>query len=126
MATAKGASIASFLILVVFCGIAAGQNSTPVQVRLSEVVSKARLIKRVKPVYPSPDLNVSGTVLLAVTTGRDGSVEQLRVLSGHPMLVGAAMDAVKQWKYKPYLLNGKPVEIETEATVKFENPKRAK
>jgi periplasmic protein TonB len=50
---------------------------------------------------------------------REGAIENLQVLSGHPMLVQAAVDAVRQWRYRPYVLNGEPVEVETEVTVNF-------
>jgi protein TonB len=127
---ARSRVLPGFFVGAMICVMAAAQDtpqkSSPVQVRLSEGVSKANLIKSPAPVYPSPDLNVSGTVVVFVTVGKDGSVERARIVSGHPMLVGAAMDAVKQWKYKPYLLNGQPVEVETQVTVKFERPKDTK
>jgi protein TonB len=58
-------------------------------------------------------------VLLQAVISKDGSIENLRVISGHPMLVPSAIDAVKQWKYKPYILNGEPVEVDTQVTVNF-------
>jgi protein TonB len=62
---------------------------------------------------------VQGVVLLEATIGTDGSIENLHVVSGHPMLVTAAVEAVKQWKYRPYLLNGQPVEVQTQVQVLF-------
>jgi protein TonB len=62
---------------------------------------------------------VQGQVLLTAIISKDGSIQDLRVLSGHPLLVQAALDAVRQWRYKPYLLNGEPVEVETTVTVNF-------
>jgi periplasmic protein TonB len=56
---------------------------------------------------------------LQAVISKDGSIENLRVISGHPMLVPSAIDAVKQWKYKPYILNGEPVEVDTQVTVNF-------
>ena len=57
--------------------------------------------------------------MLRAIISRDGAIENLQVLSGHPMLVPAAVDAVRQWRYRPYVLNGEPVEVETEVTVNF-------
>jgi protein TonB len=57
--------------------------------------------------------------VLQAVISKDGSIQNLRVASGHPMLVQAALDAVKQWHYKPYLLNGEPQEVETQITVNF-------
>ncbi len=75
------------------------------------------LLKRVNPVYPS-DARIQGTVVLHAIIDKVGDIARLEVVSGHPMLVPAAIDAVKQWKYKPYLLNEKPVEVDTQITVK--------
>ncbi len=58
-------------------------------------------------------------MVLNALISKNGNIENLRVMSGHPMLVTSALDAVKQWKYKPYILNGEPVEVETTITVKF-------
>ena len=57
--------------------------------------------------------------MLFATISTAGTIENLRVLSGHPLLVSAAIDAVKQWRYRPYVLNGDPIEVETEITVNF-------
>lgn len=79
------------------------------------------LIRRVDPVYPALARNarIQGPVVLFATISTAGIIENLRVLSGHPLLVGAAINAVKQWRYRPYILNGDPVEVETEITVNF-------
>ena len=58
-------------------------------------------------------------MVLSATISRDGTIENLHVISGHPMLVGAAVEAVRQWRYRPYLLNGQPVEVETQIMVNF-------
>ena len=63
--------------------------------------------------------NIEGTVLIAMEIGTDGAVCDLALISGHPLLAPAAIDAVRQWKYRPYLLNGTPVEIETQAQMNF-------
>ncbi|MGC2108028.1 MAG: energy transducer TonB [Candidatus Korobacteraceae bacterium] len=91
------------------------------KVRVSSGVAQGMLIRQVKPEYPSlaRQARVQGTVILQATIGKDGSIENLRVISGHPMLAPAAIDAVKQWRYKPYYLNGEPVEVETYINVNF-------
>jgi protein TonB len=91
-----------------------------VRIRVSQMESGA-LIHQVQPVYPAPAriTRVQGTVQLAAVIGRDGAIKDLRVLSGHPMLVTAAVDAVRQWRYRPYILNGQPVEVETQISVNF-------
>jgi protein TonB len=58
-------------------------------------------------------------VVLAAVISKDGNIENLHVISGHPMLTNAAIEAVKQWKYRPYMLNGEPVEVETQVLVNF-------
>jgi protein TonB len=82
---------------------------------------EGNLIRRVEPSYPSiaKQARIQGSVLLRATIGKDGSIENLRLLSGHPVLAQAAMEAVRQWRYRPYFLNGEPVEVETQVTVKF-------
>ena len=88
---------------------------------MSEGVAQALLVTRVQPVYPplARQARIQGTVVLRAIISRDGSIENLTLVSGHPMLVPAAIDAVKQWKYQPYLLNGQPVEVDTEVLVNF-------
>jgi len=89
--------------------------------RVSEGVIEGLLVQRTQPEYPVMAVRgrIEGDVLLAAVISRTGSIEQLRVLSGHPMLVRAAMNAVQQWRYRPYMLNSEPVEVETQVTVKF-------
>lgn len=84
-------------------------------------VQAARLVNRVQPVYPplARQTRISGTVKLHAIIGKDGSVQQLQVVSGHPLLVQSALDAVRQWRYQPTLLNGDPVEVDTEIDVIF-------
>jgi TonB family protein len=92
--------------------------------RVSQGVSQGLLIKKVAPVYPSAALQMrkQGLVELMATVGKDGAISGIKVLSGDAMLAKAATDAVRQWKYHPYLLNGEPVEIETQITVSFKVP----
>ena len=82
---------------------------------------EGNLILRVQPDYPAiaRQARVQGQVVLRAMISRDGAIENLQVLSGHPMLVRAAVDAVRQWRYRPYVLNGEPIEVETEVTVNF-------
>lgn len=75
-------------------------------------------IHYVKPVYPG-DPQKQGDVTLSFWVGTDGAVEKVTALDGDPMLAQAAVEAVKQWKYKPYLLDGEPIEVETRAVVSF-------
>lgn len=93
----------------------------PIRVVVGGLVQEAKLISRPKPVYPHLAIvaRVSGVVRLAAVIGTDGQVRELRAVSGHPMLVPAAMDAVRQWHYRPTLLNGIPVEVDTEIVVMF-------
>ncbi len=91
------------------------------RVRVSQGVTAGLVIKRVNPTYPplARTARVQGSVVLAAVIGKDGSIQNLHVLSGHPLLTQAALEAVKQWRYKPYILNGEPVEVDTQVTVNF-------
>ena len=90
-------------------------------VRISGGVMAGQLISRVNPEYPAEARanGVEGAVVLHVTVGTDGSVESAVPLTGAEVLRDAAVDAVKQWTYKPFLLNGEPVEVDTTVTVNF-------
>jgi len=94
---------------------------TASRIRQGGSVQAALLINRVQPVYPplARQTRIAGTVRLHAIISKQGTVESLEVLSGHPLLVRAAMDAVQQWKYKPTLLNGEPVEVDTTIDVIF-------
>src|SRR5947209_15653639 len=91
------------------------------RVRVSQGVSQGLLIKKVQPSYPplARQARIQGTVTLQAEISKDGTIENLRLMSGHPMLAPAAIEAVKQWRYKPYLLNGEPVAVETTVMVNF-------
>jgi len=91
---------------------------------VSQGVSQGLLFKKVAPSYPQNALrmHIDGTVELLATISKDGNITHIKVLSGDAQLAKAASDAVKQWKYKPYLLNGEPVEIQTQVTVNFKLP----
>jgi periplasmic protein TonB len=89
--------------------------------KVSEGVEQAQLISRIDPRYPilAVQTRKEGTVVLHAIISRDGSITALDVISGHPLLVKAAVDAVRQWRYLPTLLHGEPVEVETTITVIF-------
>jgi protein TonB len=88
---------------------------------VSSGVMAGMLVHKVIPTYPAIGraVRAQGTVQLQATISRDGTIENLRAVSGPPMLQQAAIDAVKQWRYRPYLLNGEPVEVETTVNVDF-------
>ena len=95
----------------------------PVQqrIRVGGNVQAASLVNRVTPTYPAlaRAARVSGTVVLHAIIGKDGTVQQLAVMSGPPLLVQSALEAVRQWRYRPTLLNGEPVEVDTTIEVVF-------
>jgi protein TonB len=101
--------------------VAVPKVATPQRVRVSQGVSAGLLVRKVNPNYPplARQARIQGQVLLQAEISKDGSIQNLRLISGHPMLAPAAIEAVKQWKYKPYLLNGEPVEVETQVQVNF-------
>jgi TonB family protein len=93
----------------------------PQRVRISQGVSQAMIESKVSPTYPpeARAARVQGSVILKAIIGKDGTVQNLSLISGDPLLASAAMDAVRQWKYRPYLLNGNPVKVDTQITVNF-------
>jgi len=95
--------------------------ATPKRVPVSSGVIQGLLIRQIKPNYPplAKQARISGSVVLQAVIGKDGTIQNLRAVSGHPMLIQSAIDAVRQWKYKPYILNGEPVEVDTQVTVNF-------
>lgn len=94
---------------------------TQTRIRQGGNVTAAKLVNKVQPQYPplARQTRISGTVRLHAIIGKNGQVEQLEVMSGHPLLVQAALDAVRQWKYQPTQLNGEPVEVDTTIDVIF-------
>jgi len=120
-------------------GIAAGASGAPVsdivadqpvakpvlqKMKVSQGIAQGLILKRVAPEYPKNALmmRIEGTVELAATISKEGDIKDVKVLSGNAQLSHAAVQAVKQWKYKPYLLNGEPVEMETQITMDFKLP----
>jgi protein TonB len=95
------------------------QPSSPV--RLPSTFAAGLLIYKVMPIYPAlgKAAGAQGTVVLQATISKSGTIENLRVVSGPPMLQQSALDAVKNWRYRPYLLNGQPIEVETTVNVVF-------
>jgi TonB family protein len=94
---------------------------TPQRIRVGGNVQANNLVKKVTPVYPAlaKQAGVEGTVRFTVIIDREGNVGNLQLVSGHPLLVEAAQEAVRQWQYKPTLLNGQPVEVVTQVDVNF-------
>jgi len=91
------------------------------QIRVGGNVQAANLIKKITPVYPAlaKSARIQGTVRFTAIIGKDGTIQNLQLVSGHPMLVQSATEAVKQWIYKPTLLNDEPVEVITQIDVNF-------
>lgn len=96
-------------------------GSLPKRVRVSQGVMLGLATAKVAPEYPRDARNehIEGTVLVDVEISRDGSVCDIALISGHPMLAESALNAVRKWKYQPYVLNGQPMEVETVGQVKF-------
>ena len=101
--------------------VAVPKAATPTRVRVSQGVSAGLLIRKVQPNYPqlAKQARIQGQVVLQAEISKDGTIQNLQLISGHPMLAPAAIEAVKQWRYKPYLLNGEPVAVDTQVIVNF-------
>ncbi len=102
-------------------GIEGPASPAPKRIRVSAGVESAMSVKKVPPLYPQEarDQRIQGTVVMAMIVDTEGNVANLQIIIGHPMLAPAAIEAVKQWKYRPYLLNQTPVEVETQVQVNF-------
>jgi protein TonB len=100
---------------------AAPKPVTPSRIRVGGNVQQAKLIRQPKPIYPplAKQARISGVVKLNAIIGKDGTIQNLTVASGHPLLIPAALEAVKQWVYQPTLLNGEAVEVVTQIDVNF-------
>lgn len=101
--------------------VAAPPPAPPQKIRVSSGVAEGNLIHDVRPQYPvlARQAHIQGVVVLLAVIGKDGAVQDLHVKSGPPMLAQAAVDAVRQWRYKPYFLNGQPVEVDTQININF-------
>jgi len=97
------------------------QKKAVQRIRVGGQVQQANLIRQPKPIYPplAKQARIQGVVRFEAIIGKDGTIQNLRLVSGHPLLVPAAQEAVKQWLYKPTLLNGEPVEVATVIDVNF-------
>jgi len=91
------------------------------RMRIASRIAEANLIHDVPPQYPpeAGRARIEGAVVLMAVIGTDGSIKDVRVESGLPILVQAAIDAVRQWRYKPYLIDGEPVEVDSRITINF-------
>ncbi|MCU1238430.1 MAG: TonB family protein [Candidatus Solibacter sp.] len=98
-----------------------GKVTTPKRITIGANVQQAKLVSQTRPVYPplAKQARISGVVHLQVVIAKDGTVMDIRVISGHPLLIPPALDAVKTWVYQPTLLNGEPVEVSTQVDVNF-------
>jgi TonB family protein len=92
---------------------------TPIQA--GSVLAGANVVRKVEPVYPplAKEARIQGIVRFTITIGKDGTVRKIQLVSGHPLLVEAALDALKQWVYKPTILNGEPVEVISQVDIQF-------
>jgi len=95
--------------------------AAPQRIRVGGQVEAASLVNKVEPQYPpiAKTAHVAGTVVLHAIIGKDGAIRELQFVSGPPLLMKAAMDAVKEWRYKPTMLNGEAVEVDTTVDVVF-------
>jgi protein TonB len=94
---------------------------TPSRIRVGGNVQAANISKMVRPTYPplAKQARIQGTVRFNAIIAKDGTIQNLQVVSGHPLLIPSATDAVRQWIYKPTLLNNEPVEVQTQIDVNF-------
>jgi periplasmic protein TonB len=96
-------------------------KATPSRIRVGGNVQAAKMLRQIIPIYPpiAKTAHISGTVVLHAVIGKDGTVQDLTYVSGPPLLMKNAMDAVRQWRYQPTQLNGEPVEVDTTISVVF-------
>ena len=102
-------------------GAQGGVSGMPQRIRVGGNVQQANLVMKVTPAYPAEakQARIQGVVQFTATINKDGTIQTLELISGHPLLVGSALDAVKQWVYRPTLLNGNPVEVVTQIDVNY-------
>jgi len=101
--------------------MAEDQPAPASRIRIGGAVQQAKLISQPHPIYPpdAKEARISGVVKLSAIIGKDGTVQKVELISGHPLLAAAAMEAVQQWRYQTTLLNGQPVEVVTQIDVNF-------
>jgi protein TonB len=116
----RGWNFAAAIVLI-FCGLAAAKADVPQRIQVPSDVSTGLLIKKVLPKYPKDarKAHIQGQVILHAVIDKEGNVQDIQLISGHELLAPAAIEAVKQWKYKPYRLNGEPVSFTTKIVVNF-------
>jgi len=97
------------------------KKAAPQRIKIGGSVQQAKLVRQPKPVYPplAKQARITGTVHLSAIIAKDGTIQKLEVIGGHPLLIPSALEAVKQWVYQPTLLNGEPVEVQTTIDVNF-------
>jgi TonB family protein len=110
--------------LVIFAVLARSQDVPQVAIQVPPDSIPTLLLRKVAPLYPplARQARIQGTVVLSIVINKDGEVRDTKLVSGHPMLAPAATEAVKQWRYKPYISDDKPVEVETVVRVNFRMP----
>ena len=120
-----GVSLSSLLFAFQFTGnVAQADTHTPKKIRVDGKVQRAKLVHEVPATYPpkAKENHIEGVVHLEVTIGTNGDMEELKLISGHPLLAKAALEAVRQWRYQPTQINGEPVEVVTGIAVVFKLP----
>jgi TonB family protein len=112
---------APYSALLIFALLAASQDVPQAPIQVPPNSSPTLLVRKVAPVYPplARQARIQGTVVLSIVINKDGEVRDLQLVSGHPMLSPAAIEAVKQWRFRPYISEDKPVEVETVVRVGF-------
>ena len=112
---------ASFVVVLCLVALATSQDSPQAPDRIPDDAMQNRLIRKVNPVYPplARQARIQGIVILKIVISKSGNVQSLQLVKGHPMLAPAAFDAVRQWKYQAYILNGEAIEVETNVQVNF-------
>lgn len=113
--------LATCILGVCCASLALSQETSSVPIQVPPGAVPALLVRKVAPLYPplARQARIQGTVVLSIVINKDGEVRDTRLVSGHPMLAPAAIEAVKQWRYKPYVSEDQPVEVETVVRVKF-------
>lgn len=120
MARNPAVPLALLVVLASSLSTHAAAQNVPTSIRVEQSVMAAQVITKIAPEYPAGDrVRIQGSVVLRAIIDKQGNVANLQLISGHPILAPSAIEAVKQWKYKPYLLDGKAVEVETTVTVNF-------
>ena len=113
--------IAVLAVLVTLSAFALGQQAPAKKIRVSQGVLEGSILHKVDPQYPqeAKDNRVQGDVILRILINEQGNVTEAKPMSGPPSLTDAAVDAMMQWKFKPYLLNGEPAQVESVFTIRF-------